>query len=220
MTTRSYRQHCGLARALDVLGERWTLLVIRELSLGPKRFRDLMANLPGLGTNLLAARLKTLEAEGVLRKAVLPPPAGVSVYELTPRGEQLKPMLEGLALWGFELLPEEPADDAVRAAWAALSMHAGARPEQLADLHGTFAFTVDDERFHFAVRDGAAELHDGTPAADPDVHVTTRLPTFLALASHQLTPARAVREKAISLRGDRRLLEKLLSAFRLPKRAP
>jgi DNA-binding HxlR family transcriptional regulator len=90
---RSYGQYCTVARALDVVGERWTLLLVRELSTGPKRFKDLLEGLPGIGTNLLAARLKKLEGEGIVRRATLPPPAGSNVYELTDLGGSLEPVI-------------------------------------------------------------------------------------------------------------------------------
>src|SRR5947209_5516620 len=91
--SRSYHQWCGMARGLDVIGERWTLLLIRDLLLGPKRFKDLFQGLPGIGTNLLAARLKELERKGIVRRTVLPAPAGSTVYELTELGESLRPVL-------------------------------------------------------------------------------------------------------------------------------
>jgi DNA-binding HxlR family transcriptional regulator len=218
MAARSYAQHCGLARALDVLGERWTLLVIRELARGPKRFRDLLANLPGIGTNLLAARLRALEAEGVVRRALLPPPAGVRVYELTERGAALRGPLEGLALWGFDLLGGAPGDDATaRATWAAMSMRAAAVPDELEGAAGTYAFEVGEERFHVTVSPaGAAELRDGVPAAEPDVRATLDLDTFFALASRALTARDAVAAGRATVAGDAGRLERLLAGFHLP----
>src|SRR3712207_6674695 len=100
MSGRSYDQFCALAKALDVLGERWTLLVVRELLLGPKRYSDLLEGLPGIGTNLLATRLKTLEANGLVARRRLPAPAASTVYELTDRGRGLEPALYELMRWG------------------------------------------------------------------------------------------------------------------------
>lgn len=218
MSTRSYQQHCGLARALDLLGERWSLLVLRELSLGPKRYRDLVENLPGIGTNLLAARLKTLGDAGVIRKATLPAPAGVQVYELTERGEQLRPILEDLALWGYQLLPGTPgADDTARASWAAMTMGALLDRSDPGDLRGTFAFAVGDERFHVTVDADGARVHQGAPAA-PDLVASTDPTTFFALADRRLTPARAIRDGLLAVDGDRRLLDRLLTGFHLPDR--
>src|SRR3712207_1800042 len=93
MSSRSYKQYCGLAYALDIVGERWTLLIIRELIAGPRRFKDLMDGLPGISTNLLSERLKSLEQQGMLRRRTLPPPAGSTVYELTETGHGLEQTL-------------------------------------------------------------------------------------------------------------------------------
>ena len=116
MATRSYGQVCSVARALDVLGERWTLLVVRELLLGPKRFKDLLAVLPAMGSNRLGDRLKTLQAAGVVARRTLPPPAGVNVYELTESGQQLRPAIYCLGAWGSQLpVPDSIDPDTARA---------------------------------------------------------------------------------------------------------
>src|SRR3954447_8418989 len=100
MVKRSYGQYCALARAFDVIGERWTPLVVRELAVGPRRYADLLDGLPGIGTSLLAARLRDLEADGLVRQRRLPPPAARNVYELTPDGWELAEALLPLARWG------------------------------------------------------------------------------------------------------------------------
>jgi DNA-binding HxlR family transcriptional regulator len=212
VSARTYGQHCGLAAGLDLLGERWTLLVVRELMLGPRRYGDLAAALPGIGTNLLAARLKALTEAGVVAQTTLPAPANVRVYELTERGEGLRAPLKALALWGFALLPGEPDDPATaRAALAALTMAA------VADDHGdpppaargTFAFAVGEERFHVTLGDGDARVRLGEPAAAPVATLTTDLEAFAAAARRGAVPAGAVA-------GDRSALEALLTVFRLP----
>ncbi len=104
MGRRSYNQGCGVARALDVVGERWTLLLVRELLSGPKRFKDLLEGLCGIGTNLLAARLKDLEGNGIVRRSTLPPPAGSSVYELSEMGRSLEPVIVALCRWELQLM--------------------------------------------------------------------------------------------------------------------
>src|SRR5215470_2243575 len=105
MKTRHYEQFCALAYALDIVGERWTLLIIRELLPGPRRFKDLLDGLPDISTNLLSERLKSLEQQGILCRRILPPPAGSTVYELTTFGKALEtPVLE-LGKWGSRLLP-------------------------------------------------------------------------------------------------------------------
>ena len=123
MPRRSYDHYCPLSRALDVIGERWTLLIVRELLAGPRRYTDLHADLPGVSTDVLAARLKELERDGLLARRRLPPPASASVYELTRRGESLLPALTALADWGAAELPPAPGPtDALRAHWFALPL--------------------------------------------------------------------------------------------------
>lgn len=119
MPRRSYDHYCPLSRALDVVGERWTLLIVRELLAGPRRYTDLHADLPGVSTDVLASRLKELERDGLVTRRKLPPPAAASVYELTPRGAGLLPALTALAEWGAEDLPSEPGPtDAIRDHWS------------------------------------------------------------------------------------------------------
>src|SRR5829696_8218104 len=105
MTHRSYNQYCGLSYALDMVGERWTLLIVRELIAGPRRFKDLLDGLPGISTNLLAERLRSLEQQGMIRRRTLPPPAGSAVYELTALGQALEQTLLELGKWGSQFVP-------------------------------------------------------------------------------------------------------------------
>ena len=104
MTQKTYNQYCPVAHALDLVGERWTLLIIRNLFVGPKRFSDLLRGLPGIGTNILTGRLKALEENGLIQSRFLPPPAASSVYELTPYGRSLQDVMVALALWGVQSL--------------------------------------------------------------------------------------------------------------------
>ncbi len=209
MPTRSYLQHCGLAASLDVLGERWTLLVLRELALGPRRFGELHARLDGIATNLLAARLKALEEAGVVRRE----PAG---YALSEAGDELRPVLEGLSRWGLRhALPEAPAPGAAaRAAWAALTMRAElARAEPDPELTGLVALVVGDERLWLWLRRGEAELRDGTPPVPPDATLACDLAALAALGRGQAT----LDDPGVAVAGDRALVERLLAAgFALP----
>src|ERR687886_123195 len=129
MGRRSYNQYCAVARALDIVGERWTLLVARELLTGPKRFKDLLEGLPGIGTNLLAARLKNLEGFGILRRTTLPPPAGSKVYELTELGRSLEPVITALGRWGLKFLDTPGQGDDLRPAWAMVAVKFALKPE-------------------------------------------------------------------------------------------
>ena len=203
---RSYGQYCTVARALDVVGERWTLLLVRELSTGPKRFKDLVGGLPGIGTNLLAARLKTLERQGIVQRATLPPPAGSNVYELTELGRSLEPVIVALSRWGASLLDTPREDDDLRAGWAAVAMRsaiggggAGGRPS-------TYEFRIDGEAFHVRVRDGeegdGVEARQGS-APNPDLVVIGDAESFLAVASGRLSPEEAVQSGALRAEGER-----------------
>ena len=212
MTARTYGQYCGLAAALDVLGERWTMLILRELALGPKRYSDLLERLPGIGTNLLAARLKALDAAGVVHR---PDAAG---YALTPRGEQLRPALDSLARWGWELLPDQPKAGSVRAPWAAMLMRAQMEASGGPGVAAIVDFDVGGERFWLRADAERADLRDGPAPVRADVTARCDLPTFTALATGRTDAREAIRSGALEIEGDRRLLEQLLRRFRLPAR--
>jgi DNA-binding HxlR family transcriptional regulator len=202
MSNRSYDQFCGLAKALDVLGERWTLLVVRELLLGPQRYSDLLAGLPGIGTNLLASRLKALEARGLVERRRLPPPAASAVYELTPRGRALEPAVLELIRWGLDLLAEPGEHDTFRAAWLVTAIRAAFEPELARGIRRTFVVTVGDESFTSRVDDGAIEVRAGA-AEDADVAVSLDERTLKAIASGDLSAADAVAGGQVTVhRGD------------------
>ncbi len=203
---RSYGQYCTVARALDVVGERWTLLLVRELSTGPKRFKDLLEGLPGVGTNLLANRLKALEGEGVVRRATLPPPAGSSVYELTALGRSLEPVIVALSRWGTRYLSVPREDDELRAGWAAVAMRSMLEPGATVGRAGTYEFRIDGEAFHLRVGAGEegerVEARQGS-APDPDLAIVGDAETFLAVASGRLGPEEALESGALRVEGER-----------------
>ncbi len=147
MGRRSYDQYCTVARALDVVGERWTLLLVRELLTGPKRFKDLLDGLPGIGTNLLTGRLKALEEEGILRRATLPPPAGSKVYELTELGRSLEPVIVELSRWGAGLLGTPHAEDDLRPARAAVALRSAFDAGGARASKEVYEFRIDEEVF-------------------------------------------------------------------------
>jgi DNA-binding HxlR family transcriptional regulator len=212
VTARTYGQYCGLAAAMDLLGERWTVLILRELALGPKRYSQLLERLPGIGTNLLAARLKALEAAGVVHRA------DASGYSLTPRGEELRPTLDALSRWGWELLPDQPEAESVRAAWAALLMRAELEASGGPAVTGIADFDVGGERFWLRADGERADLRDGPAPIRADVTVHCDFPTFAALGMGRTETREAIRSGALEIEGDRRLLERLLRRFRLPAR--
>jgi DNA-binding HxlR family transcriptional regulator len=191
VTQRSYRQICGVAKALDLLGERWTLLIVRELLLGPKRFGTLRDALPGISGNLLSARLSSLVDAGVVERVELPAPAAVGAYALTERGEGLRPMVESLALWGYELL--EPETEyaqgwEARPSWLTATLAAAADSQRLEELDGrSFNFAVDGDRFSVRVSDGVALVRHGE-LTDADVEFSADLRGYVDLATGRSEP--------------------------------
>ncbi len=191
-----------------MLGERWTLLVVRELLLGPKRFGALRDALPGLGPTLLSQRLQRLVEHGIAEPAELPPPASVRVYALTPRGEALRSAVDALAVWGFPLLGPEPDPKAARGSWLAYTLAAAADPVRAAAHEGLVAgFDVDGDRFWVRVDGGTARVRHGVAEA-PAVHVTATLATFWRLVSAGAAD--------VAVDGDPQALAGLLEVLQLP----
>ena len=170
---RSYGQYCALARALDVVGDRWTLLVVRELFARDCRYSDLREGLPGIATNLLADRLRHLEAAGLVESYDAPSPVRATMYRLTDRGRALGPVLRTLLVWGAPLAAEPQGDDEFRTHWLALGLpqlFAGADLADLADL--TVLIRTGDEPALLQVRDGKVEMRSGPELAAVKADVT------------------------------------------------
>ncbi|WP_330244192.1 MULTISPECIES: helix-turn-helix domain-containing protein [unclassified Streptomyces] len=198
---RSYDQFCATARALDSVGDRWTLLIVRELLAGPRRYTDLHADLPGVSTDVLASRLKDMEQSGLATRRRLPPPAAASVYELTERGHGLLPVLAALAEWGAPAIGERRPTDAVRAHWFALPLLRvldGLAHEGVVEVH------LDEGEFHVRVgrpADGEGVYGDG-PAAHADARITLDVELCLALGRGECTLAEAVKDGRIEVVGE------------------
>jgi DNA-binding HxlR family transcriptional regulator len=218
-TKRSYGQYCATAKTLDLIGERWTLLTIRELLTGPRRFKDLAASLPGLGTGLLGARLRHLEEAGLVRRTTLPPPASVPAYELTEAGRELEPVVMALARWGLKwaLGTPEPGD-AFCPSWAVLALQAMFRPEKASGVREAYEFRVDDDVFHARVDSGEVKSVHG-PAWDPAMTFASDRETFRALASGELSLDEATRTHKIRVTGDRGAVRRFHRIFAKPKPA-
>ena len=214
MSKRSYNQYCAVARALDIVGERWTLLIVRELLTGPKRFKDLLEGLPGIGTNLLAARLKDLEEYGVVHRATLPPPAASKVYELTELGRSLEPVIIALGSWGLEFLGTPEQEDELRPAWAVVAMRSALKQAAPLDLQETYEFHIDEKAFHLRVRDGEVEALQG-PAVDPDLVVRGDTQAFLALATGRIESKEALESGEIRIEGDQEILARCVEVLGL-----
>ncbi|HJS95471.1 MAG TPA: helix-turn-helix domain-containing protein [Solirubrobacteraceae bacterium] len=208
---RTYGDSCGIARALDLVGERWALLVVRELLLGPKRFTDLRAGLPHVGPDMLAQRLRELEQAGVVQRAKLPPPAGAHVYELTGWGRQLEPVVLALGRWGAQApFPPEAGELGVDAMVLALkTVFNAARAESLRDQ--TFELRLGETPFAVRVGETVLEAARG-PATDPVATITTE-PGIL---QQVLWRGRAVRAGGLEIDGDRRAGERFLTLFPAP----
>jgi DNA-binding HxlR family transcriptional regulator len=166
---RTYGDRCGIARALDVVGERWALLVVRELLLGPKRFTDLRAGLPHVGPDVLSQRLRELEAAGVVRRGTLPPPAASKVYELTDRGAELEPVVLALGRWGS--VAPVPADAAIGIDAFVIALKTLYQPDgdggRFELLLGEHRFTLEPAAAALRVRRGAADDPDAVFTGEP-----------------------------------------------------
>ncbi|HXV56289.1 MAG TPA: winged helix-turn-helix transcriptional regulator [Gaiellaceae bacterium] len=219
---KSYGQFCGLARALDLVGERWALLVVRELLLGPRRFTDLLAGLPGVSTNVLSERLRRLERRGIVERSVLPPPAASAVYGLTPYGRDLEPVIAALGRWGARSLGPRQPDEALRSHWLALALkaffHAGEAPR------GGRAYEVRlrDEAFGLHVEDGSLRVERGGPAGgEPSLVLAADDDALVGLLAGVLDRQEALSSGAVELvSGDEAELEGFLRLFRFEEPAP
>jgi DNA-binding HxlR family transcriptional regulator len=216
-TKRSYGDLCGIARALDVVGERWALLVVRELILGPKRFTDLRTGLPHVGPDVLAQRLRELEQGGILERRTLPPPAGSRVYELTDRGRALEPVLIELGRWGtFAPVPSGDPKLGVDSTMIALRTLFDGRAA--GDLEATFELRLGDQTFRAQVADGQLELERGGAGA-PAATIESDPDTLMELLWQGRTLADAERAGDATVEGDRRAAARFLRLFPLPQQS-
>ena len=215
MKSRTYNQYCGLAYALDVVGERWTLLIVRELVAGPRRFKDLIDGLPDISTNLLSERLKNLEEQGVLRRRVLPPPAGSTVYELTEMGHALEPMLLELGKWGSQFVP--PSHEGVhvlRPGSYALTPKTFFHPELAHGIDETYSWHIDDEVLRMRIHDNTLDVEQGeNPHADVTVH--TDVLTYLGMLQIGAVPDEAIAAGTVQIEGNRAALDRFLTVCRI-----
>jgi DNA-binding HxlR family transcriptional regulator len=204
---RSYDEYCAIAKSLDVVGDRWTLLIVRELSLrGPCRYTDLRNGLPGIATNLLADRLRELEHAGVIAREEAPPPVATTLFHLTPRGEGLRPVLDGLTRWGLPLMTEDRPGDAVRSHWLASAL------ELLLDAPApdgppmTLELQTGDQPIVLEVRDGA--IHNRLGRADnPDATIAGQPRPIMGLLLG-LVDLADVEDVGVTYRGDPGVLDR------------
>jgi DNA-binding HxlR family transcriptional regulator len=205
MAEHSYHQYCPVAHALDMIGDRWTLLIIRDLLMGPKRFVDLQTGLPGLGTNILTVRLKGLEQNGVIARRFLPPPAASTVYELTPYGSQLEESLTALAHWGAQSLGSLKPDQVIEPDAVMMALYGLFKSGKEFAGSASYEIRCQDERFQQAffvhVHGKSVEVTRGDMIA-PDIVMGLHVETLYALSGQQITLQDAIEQDKISLEGS------------------
>jgi DNA-binding HxlR family transcriptional regulator len=214
---RTYDDACAAAHALDLVGERWALLVIRELILGPKRFTDLRAGLPHVSPNVLAQRLRELEAAGVVRRRKLPPPAASRVYELTPWGMELEPVIIRLGRWGARS-PLRPRDAALGVDSLVLSLRTMFDPQAAEGLEASYELRLGEDGFRAEVSGGGFEIERGT-AERPDAVIEGDPGALVALVYEGRELDEALRSGDVRVEGDRSAVERFLTLFPLPEPA-
>lgn len=216
-TKRSYREACRFAHALDLVGERWALLVVRELLLGPKRFTDLREGLPHASTNILSERLRELEQNAIVRRRKLPPPYASTVYELTEWGRELEPVVTQLGAWGARS-PIPPDAREIGVDSIVLALGSLFDPEVAGDLNASYDVQIGEERFSVEVDSGQVELHRGGSADSEAVFVLPDAATMAGLLSSQLDPEQALASGGLKIeRGGKQSLKRFLRLFPMPE---
>ena len=216
-TSRTYGEACGIPRALDRVGERWALLVVRELMLGPKRFTDLKTGLPHASPNVLAQRLRELEHAGVVRKRRLPPPAASQVYELTEWGVELEPVLVALGRWGARA-PLDPECMGMSVDSHVVSLATLFDPERAGDFEASLELRMGEDVFRAVIAGGKIDAGHGAPPS-PDAILTLDPGTLLALIHEEISVADALASGVLALDGDRAAVERFVGLFPLPEPA-
>lgn len=216
-TKRSYEDGCATAHALDLIGERWALLVVRELILGPKRFTDLRAGLPAISPNVLTQRLEELEEANIVRRRKLPPPAAAWVYELTEWGQELEKVIMVLGRWGARspnLMQGHPLSvDAL-----ILSFRTMFSGEAAGDFAATLEIRIGEDRFHAEIAKGTLALNRG-PAANPDAVIEAPAEALVALAYGGQKLGEMLKSGAVKVEGDKQVLKRFFTLFPLPAQA-
>jgi DNA-binding HxlR family transcriptional regulator len=213
MKKRGYGQYCGFARALEIVGERWALLIIRDLLVGPRRFTDLRRGLPRIPTNILAERLKELEHAGVVRRRALPRPSGSIVYELTERGRGLDDIVLGLGRWGAGSLGDPRPGEIVTPDSLVMALRTAFRPRAAGTLRADFEIRLGEIVVHARVHEGTLEAGAG-PLPGPDLVIETG-PALRALMAGEIGVAEAIEEGLVHLCGDQDLLPMFVEVFHI-----
>jgi DNA-binding HxlR family transcriptional regulator len=219
MRQREFGQYCGLARALDIVGERWALLIIRDLLVRPRRFSDLRDGLPGIPSNVLSTRLKELEAAGVIERQLLPAPERGVVYALTDRGRALDDAVLRLARWGAAGLGDPRPGEVVTAESLVMALRSTFRPEAADGVDATWELRAGDVVLHARVAGGTLAAGVGPAPGAADLVITVAdgdgPPPLKAIMAGELSPDEAVGSGAVELTGRRRLLKTFAELFRI-----
>ncbi len=213
MSARRYGQFCGVTRALEIVGERWALLIIRDLLVSPKRFTDLRHGLPRIPTNILSTRLKELEEAGVVRRRVLPRPSGAVVYELTEYGQELDEIVMALGRWGAQRLGEPGPEDIVTEDSMIMAMRSTFHPEAAVGHSVRYQLSLGEVVVHMDIDNGNL-LVGGGAAPDRDVVIESG-PAFKALLSGEVTPDEALADGSVKVTGDPDLLKQFAELFHI-----
>ncbi len=213
MAKRDYGQFCGLVRALEIVGERWALLIVRDLLVSPKRFTDLRQGLAKIPSNILSARLKELEAAGIVQRRLLPRPVGSVVYELTAYGHELEDVVLRLGRWGAKSLTVPEPGDIVTVDSLIIAMRSAFRPEAARGSDVGYELRMGDVVLHMRVASGALQVAAG-PLPDADLVIETG-PAIKALMAGELSPADAIASGSVRLTGAPKLLSRFTETFRL-----
>jgi DNA-binding HxlR family transcriptional regulator/putative sterol carrier protein len=214
MKTRSYGKYCGLAHALELVGERWALVLVSDLIRGPKRFTELQRGQPRIPSNVLSARLKELEDAGVVRRRILPRPASGIGYELTEYGRELEEVVLRLGLWGAKSMTEPRPEDVVTADTLLLALRSTFRPEEARGLRVSYELRLGEIIVHARVDDGELEVDEG-PLVNADLVLETDQ-ALHPLLTGELDPGEAIKSGRVRIIGKQELLDGFVDVFHIP----
>ncbi|MFD4368447.1 winged helix-turn-helix transcriptional regulator [Rhodococcus sp. NPDC058521] len=214
MAKQGYGQYCGLAHALDLVGQRWAMLIVRDLLVGPRRYTDLRQGLPGIPSNILSTRLKELEEADVITRRALPRPSNAVVYELTEYGQGLEEAMKSLGRWGARTLRDPRPDDAITIDSMVMALRSTFHSEHADSTDSTYELRLGDIILSAHVHDGAVDVRDG-PAEAPDLVIITG-PAIKALMAGEISPAEALEQGSVVVAGDAALLEDFARTFSIP----
>jgi DNA-binding HxlR family transcriptional regulator len=216
MKTRGYGKYCGLAHALELVGERWALVLVSDLLRGPKRFSELQRGQPRIPSNVLSARLRELEDAGIVRRNVLPRPASGVGYELTEYGKELDDIVLRLGLWGARSMPGPRPDDVVTVDTLLLALRSTFRPEAARGLRAGYELRLGEIVAHARIDHGVLEVDEG-PLTDADLVLETDL-SLHPLLTGELGAAEALESGRVRITGKRKLFEHFVEVFHIPPR--